>query len=241
MLVVGDHRCLAVNYRRQSLTPKLDMSHESRKTSLNSTKNETPADASSTNNNNDSHALTVDECQLFLEHDTISSETTADTPLSPVLSPHQRSLIVHQWRQIMSEEINLRQYNDYLERQMLLLKELESDLKELKTRIFCTNNEDHAIRQRSLTDLEQIQSEDTSNLAQRCRSLQSFASMPASWILAVQSAAYSDVLDGTSSKTTERAIAFNKHFFDQLEHFKQEQQKFLTDSINDLRSLNRSK
>ena len=41
-----------------------------------------------------------------------------------------------------------------------------------------------------------------SYLPQRCRSLQTLISMPASWILAVQSAAYSDVLDGTSNKTT---------------------------------------
>jgi hypothetical protein len=50
--------------------------------------------------------------------------------------------------------------------------------------------------------------------------------MPASWILAVQSAAYSDILDGTSKKTTDRAIIFNKQFFNQLQHFKNDRINF---------------
>jgi hypothetical protein len=65
--------------------------------------------------------------------------------------------------------------------------------------------------------------------------------MPASWIVAVQSAAYSDILDGTSKKTTERAIIFNKKFFNQLKHFKDERQHFQQDTIKDFQLLESSK
>jgi hypothetical protein len=150
--------------------------------------------------------------------------------LGPLLSPNQRSLIVHQWREIMSEEISLRHYNEYLQQKMNSLKQLETDLKSLKTNIFCTNQ---LIKPQSMINIYQINP--SSSFSQRCRSLDSFISMPASWSLAVQSAAYSDVLDGTS--TTERAILFNKNFFDRLEHFKYDRLKF----EQDLQLLNRSK
>jgi hypothetical protein len=58
--------------------------------------------------------------------------------------------------------------------------------------------------------------------------------MPASWILAVQSAAYSDILDGTSKKTTDRAIIFNKHFFNQLQHFKNDRINFEQETFKNL-------
>jgi hypothetical protein len=138
----------------------------------------------------------------------------------------------------MSEEISLRHCNEYLEKKMILLKQLETNLKSLKTNIFCTNN---SIKQRSMINIRESYQYEQSYLPQRCRSLQTLISMPASWILAVQSAAYSDVLDGTSNKTTERAILFNKDFFDQLEQLKRDRRKFEQDSIKDLQSLSRSK
>jgi hypothetical protein len=138
----------------------------------------------------------------------------------------------------MSEEISLRHCNEYLEKKILLLKQLEANLKSLKTNIFCTNN---SIKQRSMINIRESYQYEQSYLPQRCRSLQTLISMPASWILAVQSAAYSDVLDGTSNKTTERAILFNKDFFDQLEQLKRDRRKFEQDSIKDLQSLSRSK
>lgn len=158
--------------------------------------------------------------------------------VGPILSPNQRSLIVHQWREIMLEEISLRHYNEYLQDKMNLLKQLETNLKTLKTNIFCTNN---LTKQRSTTDLNEINEHDPSYLPKRCRSLQSLISMPASWILAVQSAAYSDVLDGTSNKTNERSILFNKDFFDQLEQLKKNRQKFEYDTMKDLQLINHSK
>jgi len=138
----------------------------------------------------------------------------------------------------MSEEISLRHCNEYLEKKILLLKQLETNLKSLKTNIFCTNN---SIKQRSMINIRESYQYEQSYLPQRCRSLQTLISMPASWILAVQSAAYSDVLDGTSNKTTERAILFNKDFFDQLEQLKRDRRKFEQDSIKDLQSLSRLK
>jgi hypothetical protein len=138
----------------------------------------------------------------------------------------------------MSEEISLRHYHEYLQNKMILLKDLETNLKNLKTNIFCTN---HFLKQQSMDNIEQNDHDKPSYKPQRCRSLESFVSMPASWILAVQSAAYSDVLDGTSKKTTEQAILFNQDFFDRLEKFKHDRLKFEQDSIKDLRLLNRSK
>ena len=44
------------------------------------------------------------------------------TTLGPILSPNQRSLIVHQWREIMSEEISLRRYNEYFQRKIQCIK-----------------------------------------------------------------------------------------------------------------------
>ena len=65
--------------------------------------------------------------------------------------------------------------------------------------------------------------------------------MPASWILAVQSAAYSDILDGTSHKTTDRDILFNKNFFNQLHHFKNDRRNFQEDLFKNLPILTNSK
>lgn len=154
--------------------------------------------------------------------------------ITPILSPNQRTLIVHQWRQIMSEEIFLRHYTNCLQKKMLLLKDLEANLKDLKTNIFCTN---HLIKSQSMNHLNQRISSST----KRCQSLESFIFIPASWSLAVQSSAYSDVLDGTSNKTTERTFLFNQTFFNQLEHFKGNRAKFEEDFLNDLQFLNHSK
>lgn len=173
------------------------------------------------------------------DSDPTTAGTVAETPnvLSPILSPNQRSLILHQWREIMSEEIYLRQYQQYLERQQMLLEDLETNLKVLKTKIFSTNNETSLYRQRSLTNIDQLDENRHGRLPARSRSLQSLTSMPASWILAVQSAAYSDVLDGTSKKTTERAILFNKEFFDQLQHCQEDRRRLQDDSLRRLQSI----
>lgn len=148
--------------------------------------------------------------------------------------------MVHQWREIMSEEISLRYYNEHLQKKLLLLKELETNLKELKMNIFCTN---HFLKQQSMINIYQDIEEQSKSkhFLQRSYSLQSLITMPASWILAVQSAAYSDILDGTSNKTSERAILFNKDFFDRLKQFKHDRLKFEQDSINDLHLLTHSK
>jgi hypothetical protein len=178
----------------------------------------------------DKFSSTIDELKLELDRNL--------TTLGPILSSNQRSLIVHQWREIMSEEIYLRHYNEYLQNKMILLKKLQTNLKSLKTNIFCTN---HFLKQQSMINIHENNQYKQSYVSQRSRSLQSFISMPASWILAVQSAAYSDVLDGTSNKTTERSILFNKDFFDRLKHFKHDRLKFEQDSIKDLQLINHSK
>lgn len=173
-----------------------------------------------------------------------SSDSKLEThllPLSPIISPSQRSFLVYQWREIMSEEILLRHYSEYLQNKMDQLKRLETDLKTLKTNIFCTNNQDSMIKHRSTTSLDQSDQYKQTHLLQRSRSFQSLVTMPNSWILAVQSAAYSDILDGTSEKRTERAIIFNKNFFSRLDHFKHDRQHFEQDTLKDLNSLRTSK
>jgi hypothetical protein len=219
-----------VNYRRQSITSKIDLKTNSRKTSLSQMANETSLDLTIPSLPNDNFSSIINDLKFELE--------TNLTTLSPLLSPNQRSLIVHQWREIMSEEISLRHYNEYLQKKIISLKELETDLKNLKTKIFCTN---HLLKQESMINLQDNNQYKQSYLLQRSHSLQPSITMPASWILAVQSAAYSDILDGTSNKTTERAILFNKDFFDRLEHFKRNRLKFEQNSINDLQLLTRSK
>ncbi|CAF4667829.1 unnamed protein product [Rotaria sp. Silwood1] len=219
-----------VNYRRQSITPKIDLIASSRKASIAPIANEISIDPIILSSTDEHCSSIIDELNLEIQ--------THPITLSPILSPNQRSLIVHQWREIMLEEISLRHYNEYLQKQMTLLKELETNLKTLKTNIFCTNY--NTIRQQSTSNIDNDDEYKQFYLPQRCRSLQSLISMPASWILAVQSAAYSDVLDGTSNKTTERAILFNKDFFDQLEHFKRDRIKFEQDSMKDLQLLNSS-
>jgi hypothetical protein len=213
-----------VNYRRQSVINKLDVTNNSRKSSIHSTINEIPTQP-------------IINSIPEIETDVLTT--------SPILSPNQRSLIVYQWRELMSEEIYLRYYNDYLQKKMQQLKQLETDLKSLKTSIFCTNKQEYLIKHRSMTSIEQLD-QDLLNqhkytyLPQRSRSYQSLITMPASWVLAVQSAAYSDILDGTSNKTTERAIIFNKNFFNQLKHFKDERKFFQQDTMKDLQILTNS-
>ena len=148
--------------------------------------------------------------------------------LSPILSPQQRSLIVHQWREIMAEELVLRRKQDFLQERLLHLKQLENNLKELKTRIFSSNGEESFLRHRSLSSSER-------DAPRRSRSLQTVVSMPASWTLAVQSAAYSDVLDGTSLKSSERALLFHQHFFQQLKHLRDDREQFEESLSSDLR------
>ena len=219
-----------VNYRRQSVINKTEYINTSRKASIVSTINEESIEPTNQSKNNLNPEI----------------ETNVST-LSPTLSPNQRSLIVYQWREIMFEEIFLRHYNEYLRTKMQQLKQLETDLKSLKTSIFCNKNRQESIfKHRSMTSIEQFD-QDLLNqhrqtyLPQRSRSYQSLISMPASWILAVQSAAYSDILDGTSKNTTERAIIFNKRFFNQLKHFKDDRQHFEQDTINDLQAFRTSR
>ncbi|CAF0893415.1 unnamed protein product [Rotaria sordida] len=211
-----------VNYRRQSITNKLELNNDSRKKSIISTINESSIEPKS---------LLIDKTNIL--------------SLSPILSSNQRSFLVNQWREIMSEEILLRHYNEYLQNKIQQLKQFEKDLKSLKTSIFCTNNnQDYLLKHRSLTNIEQYNNNNNSlkqnkqtNLSRRCHSFQSLITMPNSWILAVQSAAYSDILDGTSTKITEPMTIFNKNFFNQLNHFKEDRQHFEQDTIKDLQAM----
>ena len=203
-----------VNYRRQSIIPRTESNNDSRKTSIIANDNELPL-----------------EIQLPSPDQSTSNHPDNTLLQPPTLSPHQRSLIVHQWRAIMAEEISLRIYSEYLEKKFEELKQLKTDLKSLKTRIFSTNNQDYLLKHRSMTSMDQLDQDvlhqyQQRSFPQRCQSCQSLISMPASWILAVQSATYSDILDGTSKKTTDRAIIFNKHFFQQLNHFKSNRMNF---------------
>ena len=203
-----------VNYRRQSIITRNELNIDSGSASITPTDNEISSDLPT---------LSLDQ--------SISDEKVESLLLSPILSPHQRSLIVHQWREIMAEEIALRIYSEYLEKKLHELKQLQTDLKSLKTQIFSTNNQDYLLKHRSMTSIDQLghdflQQHRQTSVPQRCQSCQSFISMPASWILAVQSSAYSDILDGTSKKTTDRAITFNKQFFRQLNHFKNDRTSF---------------
>ena len=125
--------------------------------------------------------------------------------LSPILSSNQRSLILHQWREIMSEEMSLRQHQQTLQSTLIKYQQLERQLKMLKGHIFSTSST--AVNP-------------TFHYRQRCQSLQSFVSMPNSWLLAVQSGAYSDILDGTTEKTTEKTSELKREFFHQLEQWK---------------------
>ncbi|CAF3547833.1 unnamed protein product [Rotaria sp. Silwood1] len=165
--------------------------------------------------------------------------------LSPILSSHQRTFLVHQWREIMSEEILLHHYNEYLQNKIEKLKQLETNLKSLKTNIFCTNNQDYLLRHRSLTNIEQfnynlLNQYKQTYVPRRCHSFQSLITMPTSWILAVQSAAYSDILDGTSKTITKPTIIYNQNFFNQLNHFKKDRQHFEQDVIKDLQTIRHS-
>ncbi|CAF3444214.1 unnamed protein product, partial [Rotaria sp. Silwood2] len=217
-----------VNYRRQSVTNKLELNNDCQKSSIISTINESSIKPQSS---------LIDKSKHKIETNILS--------LSPILSSNQRSFLVHQWREIMSEEIFLRHYNEYLQNKIQELKRLETDLKTLKTSIFCTNNQDYLLKHRSLTSIEQY-NHDLLNqykqtyLPRRCHSFQSLISMPTSWILAVQSAAYSDILDGTSIKITEPTIIYNKNFSNQLNHFKEDRQHFEKDAIKDLQAMKKS-
>ena len=214
----------------------MDSQNGSRKTSI-----ITVINVSSIGDEPDPATVDQSNAQLFGDPPTTVPAGEANTVLSPILSPNQRSLILRQWREIMSEEIFLRRHQQHLERQQLFLDELENDLKVLKTKIFSTNHERYPRRQQSLTNIDQLEEDRHVHLPARSRSLQSLTSMPASWNLAVQSAAYSDVLDGTSKKTTERAILFNKEFFDQLQQFKEDRHKLEEDSLRNLQSITRAK
>jgi hypothetical protein len=223
-----------VNYRRQSVVNKIELNNNSRKVSIISTMNEASIEQIISSSSSSSSSS--------IDKSTVESERNVSTN-GPILSPNQRSLIVHQWREIMSEEISLRHYDEYLQRKMSELKQLETDLKSLKTSIFSTNNHDYFLQHQSMRNLKHdlFDPQRQSDLPRRCRSVQSLVSMPASWILAVQSAAYSDVLDGTSNKTTDRAILFNKNFFNQLKHFKDGRHHFEQDTMKDLQGIKNSK
>lgn len=220
----------SVNYRRQSITPKMDLNSESRKTSPSNTIINPVVDLGPSSMSIEPISSTTDESKRELI-------VPPQLSLSPMLSPNQRSLILHQWREIMSEEISLRHYHHYLEKQQILFEEFERNLKILKRNIFCTNYHQNSYRTHSLSHLDLLEHHST-DFFQRSRSLQSLNTMPASWILAVQSAAYSDILDGTSAKRNRRAVLFNRTFFDQLEHFKDDRRKFQDDFIRHLQSFN---
>lgn len=223
-----------VNYRRQSITTtnKIELpTTNSRKASIVSTINEI-----------------LNEQETIISTEQLIPEIQSNfLTLLPILSPDQRSLIVHQWREIMSEEITLRYYNEYFQRKLQELKQLELDLKDLKTKIFSTNNQDYFLKHhRSMTSIDQLNQDlleqyRSIDLPKRSQSLQSLISTPASWILAVQSAAYSDILDGTSKKTTDRAIIYDRKFFNQLHHFKSDRYNFEQDTFKHIPLLNHSK
>ncbi|CAF3327565.1 unnamed protein product [Rotaria socialis] len=216
-----------VDYRRQSVMNKLELNNNntnSQRGSIISTIHES---------SNEPTSLSPDELVPQIQTNLLS--------LDPILSPNQRSFLVHQWREIMSEEISLRRYHEYLKAKITQLKELETELKSLKTSIFCATNQDHLAKHHSMSSIEQCDQYNTQRyLPERCRSFQTLVSMPHSWILAVQSAAYSDILDGASRKTTEQAIVFNKKFFHQLTHFKGDRQQFEQGTIIDLQSMSHS-
>lgn len=218
-----------VDYRRQSITSKTDPNDDSRRPSVISTIRES---------SNEPRSSTSEASDLHNQTNTVS--------LSPTLSPNQRSLLVHQWREIMSEEIYLRYYSEYLQNKIQQIKRLETDLKSLKTSIFYPNNQDRLVKHHSITSFEQCNQNIRLQykqlyIPQRSHSFQSLISMPHSWILAVQSAAYSDILDGTSIKSTERAVLFNKNFFHQLKHIRDDRQQFEQDMVKDLSDLKNSK
>lgn len=199
-----------VNYRRQSIASKTDL----------------PLDLivpSNLEKTNPISTKTPSELEKNLSY------------LTPILSPNQRSLIVHQWREIMAEEISLRLYNQYFQRKLQELKQLEANLKLLKRHIFCTKNQRDLIRQRSMSNLEQYEYDRESAISRHRQSLQTLVSMPTSWILAVQSAAYSDILDGTSPKTIDRSMIFNRQFFNQLNHFKTNRINFERETFKDFK------
>jgi hypothetical protein len=223
IVVVFHLSCLPVNYRRQSITPKLESNHTSRKTSIHSI-----TDTSTVN----VHVLSSNDKPCSTCIDSLNDQYPLRMmTLSPILSPKQRSLILHQWREIMSEEISLRHYQQYLEQQQIHYEQLEKNLKSLKMKIFSTNHDDDVRHSPSLLHIDSIEHGSHHFWSQRSQSLQSLVSMPTSWVLAVRSAAYSDVLDGTSMKTTKQAILFNKTFFDQLEQFKHDRRQCHDDSI----------
>jgi hypothetical protein len=158
-----------------------------------------------------------------------------------LLSSHQRSSIVHQWYELINEELSLRHDQDYLNDKLQHLKQLESHLKGLKRRIFAEHmNVEQSTRYRSMTNVQRtkIQSNDGHRAglhAQRCHSLESFVVMPTSWLFTVQNAAYSDILDGTS--TTDRTKTLTMHFFEQLNQLKHEREQFEKRLIDELHTM----
>ncbi|CAF1010473.1 unnamed protein product [Rotaria sp. Silwood1] len=218
-----------VDYRRQSITNKLELNNNYQKPLIMSRINET----------------SIKSQQSSLINKSNNKIETNILSLSPILSSHQRTFLVHQWREIMSEEILLHHYNEYLQNKIEKLKQLETNLKSLKTNIFCTNNQDYLLRHRSLTNIEQfnynlLNQYKQTYVPRRCHSFQSLITMPTSWILAVQSAAYSDILDGTSKTITKPTIIYNQNFFNQLNHFKKDRQHFEQDVIKDLQTIRHS-
>ncbi|CAF4758384.1 unnamed protein product, partial [Rotaria magnacalcarata] len=66
----------------------------------------------------------------------------------------------------MLEEISLRHYNEYLQKKITLLKQLEANLKMLKTNIFCTNN---LIQRQTTVNMKERRQYQQSHLPPRCR------------------------------------------------------------------------
>ncbi|CAF1091343.1 unnamed protein product [Didymodactylos carnosus] len=239
-----------VSYRRQS-TGKFDSKSHSRTQTSEEVSEETDGLIRRTPSRQSLPHLIADNVDVDLNyinikndfHDDGVNEILFDKPL---LSPIQRTQMVHQWRTIMNEEITLRHYLECIENKTICLKLLERKLKLLKTTIFCTNNESDDDGQSMITanDRYRLKSNSHEQLIeantckddkiQRSRSLETSETVPTLWVLALRSAAYSDILDGTSNT---RPLMRNMDFFQQLSKIQEERKLFGENLINDIQVL----
>lgn len=155
-------------------------------------------------------------------------ESNADTfRLSPIVSGRQRSLIVEQWRQIVTEEISLRQNLAVLDKKLIELKQLENDIKQLKMEIFSWKSETTLIERNSPLV--------------RFYSLDSFSPMKSSWIFAVQSAAYSDILDGAASKNSFETNVIKRNFDEKLKKLARKRVFFQEKLVDEFSTINQKR
>ncbi|CAF1058870.1 unnamed protein product, partial [Didymodactylos carnosus] len=243
-----------VNYRRQS-TGKIDAKPNSRKQSSEKTTEGINNIIRQTSSHHTLSHLIVNTPDVemnyingendFTNHVDGGNDALFDKPL---LSPNQRTQMVHQWRTIMNEEITLRHYLECIENKMTCLKLLERELKSLKTTIFCTNNESdedekspttgtnntHRIKLNSFEQLNRLNTCQDKDKIQRSRSLETLETVSTLWVLAVRSAAYSDILDGTSGT---RPLIRNMDFFRQLDKIQAGRKLFGESLINDIQAI----